>query len=190
VRRIVYAILVLGLCSSDALADAMAGASKAQICLTCHQPQHRLAAMPLLEGQPAEYLYVQLKAYKDDRRSDPTMTMSPSAANLSDVDMREISAFFAAQTAPSVAYQVDSAKVGPGRNKAAALGCGNCHRGDQNATSAVPRLTGQALGYSMAQLQAFATGKRAHGAGSNAAPAVSLNSADIEDLANYFAQLK
>jgi cytochrome c553 len=190
VKQIVYAMLVLGLWSSDALADEMTGASKAQICLTCHQPQHRLAAMPLLERQPAEYLYVQLKAYKDNRRLDPTMTMSPSAANLSDVDMREISAFFAAQTAPSVAYQVDSNKVASGRDKASAFGCGNCHRGDQNTTSAVPRLAGQALGYAMAQLQAFATGKRTHGTGSNAAPAVSLRSADIEDLANYFAQLK
>ena len=189
-RPIVYAMLVLWLCSSDALADAMVGASKAQICLTCHQPQHRLAAMPLLEGQPAKYLYVQLKAYKDDRRLDPTMTMPPSAANLSDVDMREISAFFAAQTAPSVAYQVDLAKAASGRNKATAFGCGNCHRGDPNATSAVPRLAGQAVGYSMQQLQAFATGKRAHGAGSSAAPTVSLTGADIEDLANYFAQLK
>jgi cytochrome c553 len=190
VRQIVYAMLVLGLCSIDALADALASASKAQICLTCHQPQHRLAAMPLLEGQPAEYLYIQLKAYKDGRRLDPTMTMSPSAANLSDVDMREISAFFAAQTAPSVAYQVDSGRVASGRNKAAAFGCENCHRSDQNATGAVPRLSGQALGYSMVQLQALAAGKRAHGAGSNAAPAVSLSSGDIEDLANYFAQLK
>jgi cytochrome c553 len=183
-------MLVLGLWSIDALADDMASASKAQICLTCHQPQHRLAAMPLLERQPAEYLYVHLKAYKDNRRLDPTMTMSPSAANLSDVDMREISAYFAAQTAPSGAYQVDSNKVASGRDKAAAFGCGNCHSGDRNATGAVPRLAGQAVGYSMAQLQAFATGKRAHGAGSIAAPPVSLSSADIEDLSNYFAQLK
>jgi cytochrome c553 len=190
VRRIVYTMVVLGLCSSDVLADAMVGASKAQICLTCHQPQHRLAAMPLLEGQPAEYLYVQLKAYKDNRRLDPTMTMLPSAANLSDLEMREISEFFAAQTAPSVAYQVDSAKVASGRKKAAAFGCENCHHSDPNATSAVPRLAGQALGYSMAQLQAFVSGKRAHGAGSNTAPAASLNGADIDDLANYFAQLK
>jgi cytochrome c553 len=190
VRRIVYAILVLGLCSSDALADALAGASKAQICVACHNPQHRLAAMPLLEGQPAEYLYVQLKAYKDGRRLDPTMTMPPSAANLSDLDMREISAFFAAQTAPSVAYQVDSNKVASGRTKSAALGCENCHRADRNATAAVPRLAGQAGGYSTAQLHAFTTGKRSHGAGSNAAPPVILNGADIEDLANYFAQLK
>jgi cytochrome c553 len=189
-RRTICALLVLGLCSSDALADALAGASKGQICVTCHQPQHRLAAMPLLEGQPAEYLYVQLKAYKDDRRSDSTMTMPPSAANLSDVDMRDISAFFAAQTVPSVAYQVDSAKAESGRNKAAAYGCANCHRRDQNAAGAVPRLAGQAFGYSMAQLRAFSTGQRAHGAGSNAAPAIALNDADIEDLANYFSQLQ
>ena len=188
-RLLVYAMLVLGLYSSDAFSDALAGARKAQICIACHNPQHRLAAMPLLEGQPAEYLYVQLKAYKDNRRLDPTMTMPPSAANLSDLDMREISAFFAAQTTPSVAYQVDSKRIASGQAKAAALGCGNCHRGDHTATSTVPRLAGQAVGYSMAQLQAFATGKRAHGAGSKAAPAVSLNDTDIEDLANYFAQL-
>jgi len=61
----IIALLLLGLCSGQVLASTKVGETKAQICLTCHQPQHRLAAMPLLEGQPAEYLYVQLKAYKD-----------------------------------------------------------------------------------------------------------------------------
>ena len=189
-KRALFVVLFLGLCSSEALADVVEGARKAQICLSCHQPQHRLAAMPLLEGQPAEYLYLQLKAYKDSARTDPTATMLSSAANLSDLDMREISAFLAAQTAPSVAYQVDSARTSLGQIKASESGCGNCHLADRNATSAVPRLAGQAVGYSIAQLQAFATGKRIHGVGSNAAPAISLNSSDIEDLANYFAQLK
>jgi cytochrome c553 len=54
----------------------------------------------------------------------------------------------------------------------------------------VPRLAGQAVGYSIAQLQAFADGKRVHGVGSDAAPTNSLNTEDIEALANYFAQLK
>lgn len=189
-RRVIFAGLVLGLCLSEALADATASARKAQICLSCHQPQHRLAAMPLLEGQPAEYLYVQLKAYKDNMRSDPTMTMPSSAANLSDIDMREISSFFSTQTAPSAAYQVDPAKAALGQTKARDLGCGNCHLTNRNATTMVPRLAGQALGYSIAQLEAFATGKRAHGIGPNAAPAVPLSSADVEDLANYLALLK
>jgi len=188
--RMVCAMLVLGVLWSHARADLSAGAGKVQICLTCHQPQHRLAAMPLLEGQPAEYLYVQLKAYKDKTRADPTATMPSSAANLTDLDMREIFSFLATQTAPSVAYQVDSAKAALGRNKAMALGCGNCHLTDRNAPTAVPRLAGQAVGYSVAQLQSFAGGTRAHGAGSQAAPAFSLTSADIEELANHFAQSK
>jgi len=188
--RIVYAILLLGVFSSDARADVSAGASKAHICLTCHQPQHRLAAMPLLEGQPAEYLYVQLKAYKDKTRADPTATMPASAANLTDLDMREISSFLATQTVPSVAYQIDSAKAVLGQNKATIFGCGNCHVTDRNAGTAIPRLAGQAVGYTVAQLQAFAAGTRAHGVGSQAAPVVSLTSADIDDLANYFARLK
>ena len=189
-RPPIIAVLVLGLCSGQAWANANAGETKAQICLACHKPQHRLAAMPLLEGQPAKYLFVQLKAYKERRRADGTSGMQASAANLTDHDMRDISWFFAAQTAPSVAYQVDSAKAAVGQEKATQLGCGNCHLIDRNATSAVPRLAGQAVGYSMAQLEAFATGKRAHGNGPNAAPAASLNGADIEDLANYFAQMQ
>jgi len=145
--------------------------------------------MPLLEGQPATYLVVQLQAYKEKQRADGTSGMQASAANLSDRDMRDISDFFAAQNVPSVAYQVDAAKAASGRNKAAELGCVKCHLADRNAVSAVPRLAGQAVGYSIGQLQAFAAGKRSHALGSNAPLAASLNGADIENLANYFAQL-
>jgi cytochrome c553 len=172
------------------LADAMPGEAKAQICLACHKPQHRLAAMPLLEGQPATYAVVQLKAYKERRRADGTSGMQASAANLSDRDMRDISDYFQMQRIPSVAYQVDSAKAALGQNKAAKFGCMRCHLPDRSTTSVIPRLAGQAVGYSIAQLQEFADGKRIHGVGSDAAPAASLNAEDIEALANYFAQLK
>ena len=188
-KRLIIALMALGLSASVALAETSPGASKAQICLACHQPEHRMSAMPLLEGQPAQYLYVQLKAYKDRLRSDPTMTMPSSAANLSELDMREISSFLATQRLPSVAFQVDSTKVASGQSKVAEFGCLKCHVTDQNRT-ATPRLAGQAVGYSIAQLQAFATGKRQHGIGANAPTLVPLISADIEDIANYFAQLK
>ena len=189
-RPPIIALLILGLSSGHALADARAGETKARICLACHKPQHRLAGMPLLEGQPATYLFVELKAYKERRRADGTSGMQASVANLSDRDMRDVADFFAAQPVPSVAYQVDPARAALGQSKAAAFGCGNCHLADRNARTAVPRLAGQAVGYSIGQLQAFAAGKRPHGDGPNAAPAISLTGADIEDLANYFAQLK
>ena len=116
--------------------------------------------------------------------------MQASAANLSDRDMRDISDYFEVQNVPSVAYQVDSVKAAIGQNKAAEFGCMKCHLTGRNTTGVVPRLAGQAVGYSMAQLQEFSDGKRVHGVGSDAAPAVSLNTEDIEALANYFAQLK
>ena len=189
-RLSIIALLLLGLCSGQVLADTKTGEAKAQICLACHKPQHRLADMPLLEGQPATYAVIQLKAYKERRRADGTSGMQASAANLSDRDMRDISDFFELQRVPSVTYQVHSAKAALGQNKAAEFGCLRCHLADRNKTSVVPRLAGQAVGYSIAQLQAFADGKRVHGVGSDAAPAISLNTEDIEDLANYFAQLK
>jgi cytochrome c553 len=190
VRPPIIALIVLGLFPGQVFADAMAGETKAQICLACHKPQHRLADMPLLEGQPATYAIVQLKAYKERRRADGTSGMQASAANLSDRDIRDIAEYFETQRVPSVAYQVDLAKAALGQNKAAEFGCMRCHLIDRNTTSVAPRLAGQAVGYSMAQLQEFADGKRVHGVGSDTAPAVSLNTEDIEALANYFAQLK
>ena len=146
--------------------------------------------MPLLEGQPATYAFVQLKAYKERRRADGTSGMQASAAILSDRDMRDISDYFEVQRVSSVAYQVDSVKAALGQKKAAEFGCMRCHLTDRSTTSVVPRLAGQAVGYSIAQLQEFADGKRVHGVGSDAAAAVSLNAEDIEALANYFAQLE
>ena len=189
-KRLFFALLGIALWSNVVLAQSSPGASKAQICLTCHQPEHRLSAMPLLEGQPAEYLYLQLKAYKDKQRSDPTMTMPSSAANLSDPDMREISAFFATQRPPNVAFQIDSSRVASGQYKAAEYGCLKCHITELSMSGATPRLAGQAVGYTVAQLQAFATNSRKHGIGASARMVAPLGSTDIDDLANYFAQMK
>lgn len=85
-------------------ADAKAGASKAYTCLGCHgvpfynnaYPNYRV---PLLGGQHPEYVIASLKAYKSGERVHPTM--NAQAAGLSEADMADIAAYFAAQKAPA-----------------------------------------------------------------------------------------
>ena len=73
-RRGVGGILTLAalLLPAESLADAKAGERKAQLCLLCHKADYAsapMSAMPLLEAQPYTYLYAQIKAYKEKRRT-------------------------------------------------------------------------------------------------------------------------
>jgi cytochrome c553 len=63
--------------------DAKAGKEKAQVCVACHGEggNSTIPTNPILAGQTARYIYLQLRDYKEGRRKDPLM--SPMAANLS-----------------------------------------------------------------------------------------------------------
>ena len=80
--------------------DMDAGADKAYTCLGCHGVKHYVNTyptyhVPRIAGQHAEYLTAALKAYRAQTRSHPTM--QANAALLSDQDIADISAWFAAQ---------------------------------------------------------------------------------------------
>ena len=169
-----------------AVADVKAGEQKAQLCLLCHKVANTTvpaSAMPLLEAQPARYVYLQTKAFKEKRRAEPAM--QTNAANLSDRDMRDIADYFAAQKPIRAAHPVDSAKAASGQTTAQALLCGTCHLSTFHGEDEVPRLAGQTAGYVVAQLELFAAGTRKHGA-----MAVALTPEEMENLAHYFAGLE
>jgi len=67
--------------ASAADADADAGKAKAAVCMACHGPAGNSTNpdYPVLAGQTARYLYLELRDFKAGRRSDPRM--SPMAAN-------------------------------------------------------------------------------------------------------------
>ena len=165
--------------------DPKAGARKADLCLLCHRAGEDKPLAPLLAGQPAGYLYEQLKAYKAQRRTD--LTMATNAGALTERDMRDIAQYFAARPPERIAYKVDPRKVAAGRAKAAELDCVACHR-QQGKERNVPGIAGQKPAYLLAQLEAFAAGKRPHGSGSLAAPALKLSREEAENLADYFGQ--
>jgi len=188
-----FGILVLAglLLPGESFATAPAGEKKAQLCLLCHKVANASApgsAMPLLEAQPAQYLYLQTKAYKEKRRAEPAM--QTNVANVSDRDLRDIADWLAAQRLLRAAYQLDPAKVAVGKTKAEQLGCATCHLPTFHGAGEVPRLAGQTPGYVRAQLEDFGTGKRRHGTGQRSAPATSLNDQEMEGLAQFFASLE
>jgi cytochrome c553 len=186
-------ILVLAglLLHAESVAATTAGEKKAQLCLLCHKVANASApgsAMPLLEGQPAQYLYLQTKAYKEKRRAEPAM--QTNVANLSDRDLRDIAAWLAAQRPAPAAYQLDPAKVAVGKTKAEQLGCATCHLPTFYGAGDVPRLAGQTPGYIKARLEDFGAGKRRHGTGPRSAPATPLNDQEMEGLAQFLASLE
>ncbi|MFK7857574.1 MAG: cytochrome c [Granulosicoccus sp.] len=92
--------LMGGASGAMAAGDAAAGGGKAHTCLGCHGVKHYVNTypsyhVPRIAGQHAEYLVAALQAYRAKTRSHPTM--QANAALLSDQDIEDIAAWFAAQ---------------------------------------------------------------------------------------------
>lgn len=88
---------------AKAAGDAAAGEAKVTVCAGCHGPggNSLLPVNPSLAGQHAVYLAKALTDYRDGSRKDPTM--SAMAAALSDKDIEDIAAYYAAQPPRSTA---------------------------------------------------------------------------------------
>src|SRR2546426_7448469 len=87
-------------------ADAEAGRRKAEPCAACHGPDGNatIPGTPSLAGQPTYFTHWQLIKFRDGRRKDAQM--SPFAEKLSDEDMADLAAFYAAHTPPSRASSI------------------------------------------------------------------------------------
>ena len=94
-KKIKTAFIALSLIAVPAFAgNPDAGKSRATLCASCHG-QNGISPIPNypnLKGQNEQYLVKALRAYRDGRRSDPTM--SPMAKPLSDRDIDDLAAYF------------------------------------------------------------------------------------------------
>lgn len=85
-----------------AAGDVAAGGEKSYTCLGCHGVKHYVNTyptyhVPRIAGQHEAYLVAALQAYRSKTRSHPTM--QANAALLTDQDIEDIAAWFAAQGA-------------------------------------------------------------------------------------------
>lgn len=80
-----------------AAGNADAGKQKSAVCQSCHGADGNStdAQFPRLAGQHADYLVKVLKDYKSGERKNPIM--AGFVANLSEQDMEDLAAYYAAQ---------------------------------------------------------------------------------------------
>ncbi len=182
-------IVGIGFLPAVAQADAEAGKAKAQACVACHGPMGNSTNpdYPILAGQSARYTYLELRDFKEGRRSDPRMT--PVAAGLSREDMMDLADYFAAQRPEPVAYKADPVRVEAGRRKAAEGLCTMCHLGGFTGQNEIPRVAGQHYQYIVKQLQDFRERRRTNDAGSMTSVTKGLSDEDIMNLSAYIANL-
>ena len=183
--------------------DPVAGRDKADAerCLECHGvagegqgfSNGTEGKFARLGGQHPDYIIKQVQDFRNGKRKNDFMKMI--AAGISDADLADIAAYFAAQPAmPSGTTPKQAAahqlyvNGDPARNLPA---CASCHGEGGKGTAGVgPVIGGQGLRYLEQQLQDWRNGSRTNSAGGVmnqfAAP---LTDAEIEALARYVSEM-
>jgi cytochrome c553 len=172
---------LVAICANTANADAVAGAKKAEACFTCHGPQGNSTkpAFPILAGQNFRYLYLQLRDFKEGRRT----------ANLSQQDRQDLAEYFSQQKPLSTGFRGDPAKVAKGKARSDQILCPMCHLGGFTGQNEIPRVAGQYRAYVAKQLRDFRSRARTNDAGNMTSVAKPLSDEDIDSLAEYIADL-
>jgi cytochrome c553 len=145
--------------------DTSAGQREvAAVCQNCHGPDGNStsATFPRLNGQQAEYIVAQLKAFRDHTRADPHAMayMWGMASQLGDATIESIAKYLTGQT-PTKA-QTGGALSQKGRqiyvNGDSAHNvpaCAACHGPNGEGNGPIPRLAGQHGDYLRKQLEDF-----------------------------------
>lgn len=198
------AICALALCTAAATAaDLGKGqAIAAQVCAACHGADGNspTPVNPKLAGQIPEYLQKQMRNFKPEdgkkaARDNPVMM--GMVAGLSAEDMRNVAAYFGSQNLKGGAAQGrDTAALGQkiyrGGDMSRGLpACAGCH-GPNGAGVPVqyPRLSGQYMEYTEAQLKAFRSGQRANDLNAMMRViAAKMSDAEIRAVSDYIAGL-
>ena len=188
--KYIFLVLIPLLLPSLACAqDATAGKEKAAVCGACHgaDGNSTIPQNPILAGQTARYIYLQLRDFKEGRRKDPLM--SPMAANLSKKDMLDLGAYFAAQKHTSQNSKGDSSLIAHGKDVADAAICTMCHLGGFSGQNEIPKTGGQHYDYVLKQLQDFKAKRRTNDAGNMTAVLRTISDEDLKAVAAYVASL-
>jgi len=146
VRLLIIAPLLLA--ASRALpVHAQDMEEKTAFCSTCHGQDGRPIDpnIPIIWGQEFYYLYVELKDFKSGQRANDIM--GPIAAELSKDEMKALAQYYSEQQWPRIAYRAGDADVAAAERAASAGMCTQCHLGNYEGDSRIPRVAGQQPGY-------------------------------------------
>ena len=160
---------------------------KAELCGACHGlkgvPED--PSTPIIWGQNAGYLYLQLRDFQKGARNDDRMT--PIAQGLVKEDALALAEYFAAKPWPNTGAPVASkADTDAAMTAIKSIVCTSCHLEQFQGDSSVPRLAGQERDYLLKTLTDFRNRTRANNPGMSDL----MNTATPEQLAamaNYLA---
>lgn len=186
--------------AQDIKGDAAAGAQKNAMCIGCHNIVGYKASfpevykVPMIVGQNAGYIDAALQEYKSGARKFPTMR--GIAASLSDQDMANLAAFYAADGAkvevPEKLTKAPSDDVKLLLEKGA---CVSCHGENfsKPISDAYPKIAGQHPDYLYVSLRAYKSPNEGPYSG-RANPimggvASQFSNSELRSLANYIGSL-
>jgi len=167
--------------------DPESGRRKAEACAACHGPggDATTPGTPSIAGMPPIYTHWQLIMYRDGRRRDPQM--SPIAEKMSDEDMADLAAYYAAQPPRRRPARIDPQRAAAGARVAQAQHCTSCHGAALLGQQGVPRLAGQDFDYLMKRLRGYRTKTTSDLDGMMTMVSQSLSDEDIENLVHFMA---
>jgi cytochrome c553 len=150
------------------------------MCRTCHglDGYAQIPIAPHIGGEPAEYLAAQLSAFRSGVREHEMMSVV--ASGLSDQQIEDVAAWYAAQnaTAELAADPADAPEM-----------CVACHGSDGiSVLPDVPNLAGETNIYIETQLKAFRSGRRDNDVMYGVA--ADLTDAEIRTVANWYAAVR
>ena len=186
-------------------AAAPAGAksidAKVAMCIGCHGILGYQASfpevykVPMISGQGAKYIVAALTAYKQGERRHPTMR--GIAESLSEQDMSDIAAYYAASGAVQGAALPEKASKEPSAPVAALLqkaACVSCHGANfaKPIDPTYPKIAGQHKDYLFVALKSYKTENNPSMGRSNGimgAIAKQFSNTELKDLAGYVSSL-
>jgi cytochrome c553 len=195
--------------TAHAQGSVEAGAAKSAVCVACHGVTGNSVnpEWPSIAGQPAAYIREQTAMVRDQKRVNALMY--PLVVGISDADIADIAAYYAAQTPEGLEadpsyWQAGEKLYRAGDTKRNIPACIACHGplAKGNLAAGYPGLRAQHSVYTVKQLQDYASENRYRDATDpnkvnatrNSAMMVTiakrLSAEDIRNLASYLQGLR
>lgn len=184
-------LVLSSICAHAAPAgDAQAGKKMAQQkCVACHGPKKTLNnETPILSGQTWRYLYLQMKDFKEGRRTN--QVMNPLMKDMSKKDMYNLAAYYSESKYGSENERGNPDLIDKGKKIADDALCTMCHLGSFKGQNEVPRVAGQNYSYIVKQLEAFKNKERTNDAGTMTAYMSDVTKDQMKAVASYVANLQ
>ena len=164
--RMISRGIILGALLSAAPVLAQSVAEKVEVCAGCHGQDGKPVdkAIPIIWGQQAGYIYIQLRDFKrGDRKNE---IMQPIVSSFEKADMMAIAEYFAQKPWPDLGQPRSPKDVAQRALSAEhSVGCTGCHLEQYQGDSTVPRLAGQSRAYLAKTIADFRSGARGNNPG-------------------------